>query len=179
MSVRVHHHRFLTTGLGALGIIAANVLKHTSEQLGVAATPFSKLGAAIFVISWTLVAYSVAMDNKGGFSPSLKALVVFASVAGIIYSVFSIKRLKDANAPEMMIQPFIILFIVSWLLFGVTIGLGRNNTAYMLGVLGAVAVILSVVYALPWQRMNGIVDGPGPYLYSLGWLLVAFGNSIY
>lgn len=179
MTFRIHHNRFLLTALGSLGVILSVVMKNTTEQMKIPDSPFSKLGSILFFVSWMVVAYSIGMDNRGGFSPSLKALVAFSAAAGILYAVSQIKPLMKAGVPERVMRPFMYLFMVSWLLLGVSIGLGRNNTAYMLGVLGAISVILSMIYALPWQRKNCIVDGPGMPLFVIGWFLVAFGNAVY
>lgn len=157
------------TSLGALGVISGVVIKNTYSQME---APKNKdiaemIGTLVFVVGWLTVLHAVVMKGKTAFVPSQKNIASIASVAGILGSVFIMKSKMKAKEEIHMMYP--LIFSASWLALGYNIGEYGNAASVM--------VILSMLFSLPWQRKNCIVDGPGMPLFVAAWALIAYSNS--
>jgi hypothetical protein len=167
-------NRLYLTLLGGLLVLSGVVTKNTSEQMEQEDSFVgSKLGPALFVLGWAIVAYSIALpsNTKGYIAPiefDQHTIQTLIAVSAIVSSVFMMKKLMDSGKKIPMMYP--AMFAGGWLLLGFTVG------GY-LGMVSALLVIGSMMGVLPWQRENCVVDGPGMPMFTIAWLLLAAGNS--
>ena len=159
MSVTLNNRKLVETTIGALGVVAGVVLKNTSEQSGF---EFEKTGSIIFIVGWSIVLY--ALVTKNGIEEP-KSKLSIASVIAIVYSVFTMKSKMKKGEEIEMVYP--IMFAAAWMI------LGYSSGALLAGPL----VIISMLKVLPWQRKNGVIDGPGLPLFMAAWGLIIYNNA--
>ncbi len=170
------------SSLGAAGVISGVVLKNSMEQMG---KESKVIGSALFVGGWLTFLYAVIRE---GIGLNYKTVQAVLSVAAIVGSVF---YMKDRMSKKEKIEWYIgILFPLGWLLLAYTVGLGGLDGITDLGMgdvlsmrsilsfSAAGAVLLSMMWALPKQRDNCIVDGPGMPLFTIGWALMVAAISM-
>lgn len=175
--LKFRNKSLLYTLLGATFIVTGGVLKNTTEQMKEAEHPLHKVGTALCLLGWIVIAFAVA---ESGRHTMLKNVLDFGSVAGIIYSMMAIKKMKNEGQEVPKLHQ--MLLIGSWLLLGYTVGMGWGGGLFnyhrIFGLGAAVMALISVMYMLPWQRALGLVDGPGVPVYVGAWILLTFGNSL-
>jgi hypothetical protein len=140
------------------------------------------IGMALFLLGWLVVAYGISIGPMGGYSipATPRTFVVFSICAAIVMDVMTMKQHmadeKDATSPAPMPQHMPIIFALGWLALGFFSG--WNALTRIIGLASAGLVVVSMLVLLPWQRKNGIVDGPGMALFVLGWMGLALANSL-
>jgi len=106
-------------------------------------------------------------------------LPVLASI-GILGTVLIMMPTKEKHGGKLptwgMILP--VLFAAFWILLGWSVSMGKGSTALYFGLGSAALVLLSMLVSLPWQRKNGMIDGPGMSLFALGWVALAVANAM-
>ncbi len=174
------------TSLGAAGVISGVVIKNSMEQLGKKENAIAKfVGPALFIGGWLVVLWSIIRTGLGLNAKTIQAAIAIATIIG------SVMYMKDKMAKKEKIEWYIgILFPVGWILLAYTVGLGGLDgitnlsmeqvfsTKSLLSFSAAAVVLLSMMWALPWQRKNCVVDGPGMPLFCLGWVLLIGANSM-
>ena len=157
------------SALGALGVISGVVLKNSMEQKGEGGGGVSKTGMLLFLVGWALVAYSISTAQGGSYLPYVAAILIIISV---MMMKAAMKGNNNDNNKDMKMKVFAGGFILGWLLLAYSITTGQG-TAF----LAALLVFASMMYFLPKQREQGIVDGPGQALFVIAWLLIIIANS--
>lgn len=167
------------SALGAILVIFGVVLKNSMEQLKMGD---SKLGVLAFVAGWVLFANAVATSannqatSRGGFGTDINVLLPYVAGAAIVFSVFSMKMVKKGTGSmadkQKRMLPYLAGFVVGWILLGYSLNAYRLLSAISVGI-----VLLSMIFFLPKQRKNCVVDGPGLPLFVLGWLGLVLANS--
>ena len=181
----INDRKFWKTMIPALAVILGVMLKNGSEQYAKKKREppnngYFYSGLAIFILGWLGVASAIALDKKGtGMGTPTKIALSFGSSTMIVVAVVVMMMAKK-KAGEMpkWAKMFIIPFIIGWLLLGYTSSIGQTKPALWLGLGAAIVVIISMMAILPWQRKNGVIDGPGMALFGFGWVLLAAANSI-
>lgn len=169
--------KLFTTGLSALGIISGVVLKNTSKSLDdPKKTKMKTLGTGLFIGGWAAMAYSLRGTNW----KSVKSVLSFVAIIFIVVVVMTMVNTMESGEEVPMILP--IVFAVSWLMLGLSVGIlqdGRfDKWSGAAGALASIAVILAMLVALPWQRKNCIVDGPGLPAFTAAFGVIALVNSL-
>lgn len=170
MSLTLNKEKLILTSIGALMIIAGIVTKNSATQLKMVDNWVEMLGAALFVVGWLVVAYSVA-----GMRDIKKTWLTWTSIIAIVVSVFMMMIAKKMKMSPKIVWP--VLFIFGWLIFAYEVG-KRNKVSLTLSVVSAVVVFLSMMYFLPMQRDQCVVDGPGFALFTIAWAGIVFANSL-
>lgn len=176
------------SSLGAVGVISGVVVKNSMEQLGKSKSVVGTfVGPALFVGGWLVFLYAVVLALDGGLGtnwiPKLQAAAAVAMIVG------SVLYMKQQMAAGKDVAPYVaVLFPIGWVLLAYTIGIGGLDSipsvAKLTGAksvlsLGAAgAVLLSMMWALPWQRKNCVVDGPGMPLFASAWAALIAANSM-
>lgn len=141
--------------LGAILVITGVILKNSFEQLKMASHPVGKYGGLFsFVLGWSMVAWYLAQQQ----SDRNKQQIIYVSALAIVLAVLGMKQ----NIGMTWLPA---VFALAWLTLGFTVNSFQ-------GLIGALSVLISMMLALPWQRKNCVVDGPGLPLFILGWILV-------
>jgi hypothetical protein len=168
-------NRLYLTLLGGLLVTSGVIAKNTAEQLEQPNSFVgSKLGPALFVLGWAIVAYSIALpgNTKRYIAPielDQYTLMTLVATVSIVASVFMMKNLMKSDKSIPMIYP--AMFVGGWLLLGYIVG------GYA-GMAAALLVIGSMMGVLPWQRENCVVDGPGMPMFTVAWALLAAANAM-
>lgn len=168
----VNTSKFLIFMGAAAMIIAGVVMKNGVSQYmapGAEAKWATWVGSALFLGGWALIGYFVY--QFGGSVPAIAAALIVASVMIMMYI-----KTWDTTPKWAIVAP--IVFAGAWLALGWGVGRVRGSTlSYGLGIGAAVAVILAMLWLLPWQRDTkthpAIVDGPGMPLFTLGFVALA------
>ena len=92
-----------------------------------------------------------------------------AASASILTSVMMIKQHMKNKEDVPIYYP--ILFSAGWLL------LGWSLSDRVMGLAASALVIGSMLFVLPWQRKQGIVDGPGMPMLVMAWIIIIYLNS--
>lgn len=164
-------NKFKFTSGSVSAILAGVIIKNTYKQLGKSESPISTyVGPALFVGGWAALAYSLSM-TKGGrlVFTDRRTQIFFACAAGIVTSVMLMKNhMEKGNKPPIYLP---ILFAACWLMIGYSM---TNN---VIGLTAAGLVLVSMLWALPWQRKNNIVDGPGMSLFTIALGMIVYAAS--
>lgn len=172
--IKLDNTKFCYGSIGALLVIAGVVLKNSLEQLDMEdGKNLESAGMISFIIGWLIIAYAISLDKSGRLSANPKTLIVFMSALGIVIAVMQMKKFMGEKKTPPMVYPAV--FVIAWLVLGYMAG--SNFSMSMLGVFAAVLVLISMMLALPWQRKNCIVDGPGLPLFVIGWVVLIFVNA--
>ena len=184
--VQLNDEALALTSLGAAGVISGVVIKNSMEQLSKKNSVLAKfVGPAIFVGGWLLVLWAVIRGDVGLNATTIQASLAVAMIIGVVM------YMKDKMSKKEKIEWYIgLLFPLGWILLAYTIGLGGFDNITNLSIdqvldikpilsfSSAAVILISMLWALPWQRKNCIVDGPGMPLFCLGWALLIGANSI-
>jgi len=156
---------------GALLIISGVIYKNSMQQMN---KPDKNIGMVLFVAGWILFANAVARNdiNLAFPSGSLQRLLPYASAALVVGAVMMMKKAKNDNGDKKKMKMYMAGFVIGWLLFAYSIG---QNRPMAFG--SALLVFASMMYFLPKQRANAIVDGPGLPLFVIAWVGLIIANS--
>ncbi len=176
--VSLNFEKLTKFAVAALLVIAGVVMKNGSEQWTDAPDWFESVGPVLFLVGWV---YAAVVACNGFSVPSVSEFTrmssdrsrIWSAVALILVSVYFLKG-SDLSSSMQMLS--VGAFVVGWLLFGHSVG--SNPLAKQVGLLGALFVIASMVFILPWQRPTGYVDGPGMPMFTGGWAMVALAASL-
>mgnify|MGYP005845092023 CR=1 FL=1 len=160
---------FTQTGIASLLIVFGVVIKNTFEQIGKPDHYIGKpLGMLLFTIGWIYMAYilSYKKDNK---------IVFIASSLCILASVIFMKQYMIKNKTPPMIFP--LLFAFSWIIIGLMVGNHLSGNYKYIGLISSLSVLISMMFLLPHQRKNNIVDGAGLPLFVIGFFVLTIVNS--
>ena len=168
---------FASGVLVMLGVIFKNgstQLNHPQEYtiMGAKWSQYELIGLILFTLGWGGFIFAT---NRNRFTTVNTAMIaslgIWAAVVGMMY----FKKLP--SLPQFFkILP--IIFAVSWLVLGYAVSVGKRNLAKCLGIGSAVMVLLAMMYFLPLQRKNCVVDGPGMALFAIAWAAFAMANAI-
>jgi len=160
----------------ALLVISGVIVKNTYEQMGQKDNTAAKwTGMALFLVGWAKIAYLCAVDNNHKFRKWEGCFVVVA-VAMIIAAVMMMKQKMTAGEDVPMYLPS--MFAVGWVALGYFAAPRGKLRNQLIGVMAGVLVSVSMLWVLPWQRKEGIIDGPGMPLFVLGWMFLILANSM-
>lgn len=151
--------------LGSVLVILGVVLKNSMQQMG---KGDSMAGMISFVAGWALVAHAVA---KNQFNVGGNQTLPYVAAAIVVGAVMAMKIGTNEEKKKRM-KPLLLAFIVGWILFGYSM----NANSMMVGISVAM-VFLSMLFFLPKQRKNCIVDGPGFPLFVLAWVGLWLANN--
>lgn len=162
-----------------IGVMLKNGGKQFNEHKGVKEDKMVMLlGTILFIGGWIGVAYAAATTDTGFKSGQNLWLPIMSSTA-IVLSVMGMMQAKQKygeDTPEWF-NVLVFVFAIGWLVLGYSVAMGKGDKTMVLGIGAAVFVLVSMLIALPWQRKNNVVDGPGMALFALGWVLLAAANS--
>jgi len=119
-----------------------------------------------FIIGWILISY-VLSQGKNRYIKYISIIIAIS----VIYSVMKMKKYMNINQQPPLIYP--AMFIIAWLIIPLIIT-KKRDIAYI----GTFLILGSMMIALPWQRKLCIVDGPGMIMFTIGWILIIWTNSI-
>ena len=160
--------KFQLTSAATTAILVGVIVKNTFEQLGQSSPISVYLGPAFFVLGWLGLAYSLSLTNGTINIRNKKTQIFFACAVGIVVSVMTMKgMMKEGKEPPVYLK---IIFAAAWLLLGYTLD-------PKLGLAAAGLVLASMLFALPWQRKNKVIDGPGMPMFVIGLGLIVYANS--
>ena len=164
--------RFYSGIAAALTIVLSVIITNGGGQAGSSPMTSALIGMPLFLLGWAGVAYTLTLEKE----QTNQVYVWIASVLIVVSAMGSKWYMMKGGMPPMI---FPLLFAASWLTLGWLSSNqeGSMNFGRVTGVLGAISVILSMMFFLPVQRGMCIVDGPGMPLFLLGWMLVMFANS--
>jgi hypothetical protein len=159
----------LHTSAAALLVISGVVTKNTFEQLGNSNHPVGKpLGMILFTLGWIYTAYALS------YGKSKKYLYV-GPCLGILGAVMLMKKYMADKKPVPKVFP--IVFAISWVVLGFLTSNHLSGAMKYSGLVASAAVLMSMMWVLPWQRTKKIVDGPGMPLFTAAWALLIGLNS--
>jgi hypothetical protein len=167
------------TLIPAIGVVASVVLKNGGSQFASkTGIPLNETimtgGKILFVLSWFGVAYAL---TNGDISTDKNKLIIGASAA-IVISVMSMMKGKMMPIQPSWMKIAAMAFVVGWLALGYGTGMGKGGFAINLGLTAGACAVVSMMKVLPWQRMNGVVDGPGMPLFMLAWFGLAVVSGL-
>ena len=172
MSVAVDKSLLVLGGSGAALAVAGVVGKNTTEQTwSQAFKRAAPLFSLLFAVGWVLVAVAISR----GRSPTVQGAVWLAA-ACIVASVTAMKSRTQKREPACPLLP--VVLSVAWL------GLGWAATSQLAGAskawgIFAVALVLgSMLWILPEQRRNCVVDGPGMPMFVSAWAILVVANAV-
>jgi len=167
--VLLNNITLIQTSVAALLVIGGVVAKNSSQQLELTDKTVEYIGTAMFVGGWLLSAYVLSYGKENKY---LYILPCFGVLIAVMIMKMEIKKFKFLS----MILPG--LFIISWILIGYNVGNHIPSSLKYSGLMASALVIVSMMKALPYQRLHNNVDGPGTYLFMLAWLIIILLNSM-
>jgi hypothetical protein len=166
-------HRLVAGGAGILLVLGSTVLYNTFKEMdALSLIPFV-ISLCAFAIGWIILA--AVLVHVGMVSRNLGVLISIGCISLSTITTIIAEYLKiDLGAAKSILTA---VYVLGWLALGFFVGEGLNPHAKILGILGAVTVLLGQTVILPVQREEGVVDGPGLPLYTLGLGLLTLANA--
>lgn len=170
----------------AVMIITAVIIENGGQQYnkslsekGIKTIPnIEYLAKPLFAVGWLGIAYIIAMDFDNNIEwGDRKTMAAFAGAFGVLVSVMVMKHfMKRKEKGDELPNWFDILpviFAVAWLTVGYSAAYGKERFCLIIGIVGGLCVIVSMLYFLPKiQRKHCVVDGPGMALFASGFGLL-------
>ena len=163
-----NHTLYLETVFASILIIISFILKNSLIQLKLKNDIFSIFTMILFFGGWLLIGYLLGKDREMPYGIYIGTLL-------IIISCIMMNQMKANNTSNIVLS---ILFSFGWLLIGHCVGNHLDGMIKYVGMIASVLVILTMIYILPYQRKNNIVDGPGMPMYVIAWGIIAYMNAI-
>jgi hypothetical protein len=170
-------NKFNYSSASALAILSGVVLKNSSEQSEKVPSTLTQLGPLLFTLGWFGFAYSTSMsENMDIVFSDKRTMILFGASAAILISVFMMKNhMKQQTGvvdkvPMPMMYP--LLFAGGWLVLGYNVSEDKKT-----GLVAALLALSSMMFVLPWQRKNNVIDGPGMSMFTLAWVILVYLNS--
>jgi hypothetical protein len=161
----INDKRLFRMGIASALVILGVVFKNTSEQAKNlpqgTRTILGLVGMALFLGGWGFVAYNLYETIPD------KAYIFIPAIFSIIVSVLVMKM---TTLPKI---PFGALFMAGWGILGWVISDHLEGKNKWLGPVAALLVISSMMFILPWQRDNCIVDGLGMPMFTMAWGIIS------
>ena len=165
MSTTVNNLKFIQTMGAAIMVIAGVTIKNSNEQMkDMGSETNDMIGIALFTVGWLYTAYVLSKGKKMN-----KQIALAGSSIAILVAVMMMKMKMKKGEEVPMFLP--ATFALAWIVLGFYLG-------GMVGLIIPALVIGSMMFALPYQRDNCIVDGPGMTMFAFAWVMVAVLNSI-
>lgn len=158
----------LPSVVAAIMIVAGVVLENSLDQLNMDATVLAPM---LFIGGWTLFARAVVRNRINVLTP--QTMTPYIAAALIVVGVMAMKMLKGEGGvavPDIVPK---LMFVGGWLLLAFSIG---RHPWIAFG--SALLVFGSMMYALPLQRIKGVVDGPGMPMFVMAWAGMVYANSL-
>lgn len=167
--VQLNDQLLLHTTIAGLMVIAGVIVKNSGNKLNLNNHKVVKpLGMGLFVGGWLYCAYIMSSGRVDRLNSVLACTMVVASVV-------TMKTCMDKGRRPGQIFP--IIFILGWVLLGYASGEHLNGNMRYLGLLASALVIGSMMVALPYERKQCLVDGPGMPMFVVAWGIIIFLNS--
>lgn len=164
----------LSCAFGVILTIAGVVGNNTLEQLRPPSEKADKTirvtSRLLFVVGLFLIAHAISSGRNASTQ-----LVVWTSILIVITSVYLMKRSTRKREPVCVVYP--AAFAIAWLVIGIIATSQLIGIAKLIGPLAAVCLVLAVLLALPAQRRNCVVDGPGMPLFVLALCILTITNA--
>jgi hypothetical protein len=159
-------------GSGAALVVAGVVGRNSTEQTWSQA--FKRSAPAfslLFLVGCALLAVAVARNRV---APAQWAAWVAA--AAVVGSTAAMKSQMRRREPICHLLP--VVFGVAWLLLGWVATSQLEGCSKAWGPIGGALVVAGLLWLLPYQRKQCIVDGPGMAAFALGCGVLAVGNAV-
>lgn len=161
---------FRHSSLSALMVIGGVVLKNSSAKLGLKdhkyVKPFSMF---LFIGGWLYAAYALSLGRQDRLPTVMASLAIVASVT------FMKTCMDQGNEPGKALPA---IFALAWIVLGYAVSDHLGGSAKYYG-LGASALVLgSMMVALPYERKQCLVDGPGMPMFVIAWGIITVLNSM-
>ncbi len=189
--VLLNNKKLFWSILGGVLVITGVVLKNSFEQMKV---PEPNLGTTVgmtaFAAGWILTGLAIATNPKtsglmkfGMTTHGFLAMAAsFSIFTGVLLMKSKMKENKLANRkPSENMEPWKpMMFVGGWLLVAFALAYQKGFTPLStLAGFGACALVLSgMMFILPEQRKQCVVDGPGMPMFTAAWALIAFANAL-
>jgi hypothetical protein len=171
--MKLDNEKVVYTTISSLMVIVGVVLKNTFEQLGQPNHQIAKpLGMGLFVLGWIGTGYNFSLNQPD----KLHYRLVWGCCAAIVAAVIMMKKAMTKGENPHMVLP--IVFSLAWLYLGYSSSHILSGLMKYSGLSASVSVLVSMLMALPWQRQNGVIDGPGLPLFVIGWQILVYLNSL-
>ena len=174
MKLDLNDGRLRLTGLAGLMIYTAVVLKNGGEQMGQKKHPISSIvGPILFIIGWFSLAYSFV--GKPSMKMNQKSLMAYGGAIGVIISVMGMKMLPLSQTQK---KPLGLLFICSWISVAIACSIGKGTKSKQLCLFALANVLGSMLYILPLQRKNCVIDFVGMPMFFTTFISLAIANAL-
>lgn len=161
---------FNHTSLSALMVIAGVVIKNSGNKLGLKDHKIVKpLAMFLFIGGWLYAAYALSLGRQD------RLLTVLASLA-IVGSVTFMKLCMDEGKEPGKMLP--VIFAIAWIALGYAVSEHLPGMARYYGLVASALVLGSMMVALPYERKQCLVDGPGMPMFVIAWFIMIVTNSM-
>ena len=169
--MKLNDQLLLQTSVASLFVIFGVVTKNTMEQIKMPNHPVGKpLGMGLFIIGWLYLGYILSLYKSN------KMVFILPSLT-IIGTVMLMKAEMANPKPSNMMYIYSALFALSWIVLGLCTGSHLSGLMKYSGLIASVLVITSMMYMLPEQRKQCIVDGPGMPSFVIAFFILTLLNS--
>jgi hypothetical protein len=151
-------------------VIAGVIIKNSGNKLGLKDHDFTNnLSMVLFIGGWLYCSFALSLGRQD------RLLTVMSSLA-IVSTVTFMKTCMDKGSEPGNALP--VIFAFAWLVLGYSVsehlpGLGRYA-----GLIASVLVLFSMSVALPYERKQCLVDGPGMPMFVIAWFIIIVTNSM-
>lgn len=170
MSSMLNNSLLVQTSIASLLVIFGVVLKNSLEQAKMSNNKMlNNLGMLMFAFGWIYLAYILSIGRENKVTPIVSSLAILVSV------MMMKQYMKDKKEVPIYLPA---MFSVAWLAIGYYVSSHLTGNMKYMGLLASVCVLVGMLYSLPYQRKNCIVDGPGMPLFVIAWAMIVYFNSL-
>lgn len=191
--MRIDGAKFAKTMLPACLVVIGVVLKQVGLRLDriLYINRLKHLGIILFTAGWLGIAYMTCKSHGGGLgvinttlqcTPSLMSMLIYTTMLLLMkikdgsLDVRSLSFLFPSRfGNDQVIRILGAVFVLAWLGLGATVSI--SSSGRLLGMSAALLVTTSMTSVLPWQRLVGMVYGPGMAMFGAAWVLLSMANA--
>lgn len=161
---------FKHSSLSALMVIGGVIMKNSGAKLGLKDHKVVKpLSMFLFIGGWLYAAYALSLGRRDRLATVMASLAIVASVT------FMKTCMDQGNEPGKALPG---IFALAWIVLGYAVSEHLPGTAKYYGLVASALVLHSMMVALPYERKQCLVDGPGMPMFVVAWGIIIVLNSM-
>lgn len=185
MTITLNETRLWKTVISVVLMFIGMIIMRTPQQYSQSRAQKSNriwtyVGSLFFILGWLGIGYTLSLNDVGrDIVWNTKAYAVWSIIGiNIIITIVDAWAKKTYSARPKWMNYLVGVWVILIILLGYLASVGRQKIGVIFGVIGMLFVSVSIISLLPWQRTNCLVDGPGVFVFILGWGGFILANSL-
>lgn len=158
---------FKHSTISSIMIIFGIMIKNSGNKLGFKDYDIiTNISAFLFIGGWLYLTYALSLYRSNKIPIIISSLTIVATVT------FMKTYIKNDNKALKGI------FALAWIILGYAISEHLPNESKYYGFIAIAMVLYAMKVALPYERKQCLIDGPGMPMYIIAMFIIVILNSI-